>query len=120
MGSATSRNFTINWTSCTACGNTLPPPSTGLVCYTGSCNELYVQFNSDLPSCLQNCYPVPFCQKLVPVSGQVVCNGSSYSIQFISEDGTQTFTITGDPHISVECNPMGGIYSKCEGDLTWN
>lgn len=116
MGSASSRNFTINWTSCQACGNTLPPPSTGLVCFTGSCNELYVQIN-DLPPCLQNCYPVPFCQKVT----QVVCQGSSYSIQFISDDGTQTFSITGDPHISVECNPTNGNpYSRCEGDLTWN
>ncbi len=75
MGSANSRNFTINWTSCTACGNTLPPPSTGLVCYTGSCSELYVQFN-DLPPCLQNCYTVPFCQKVT----QVVCQGVSFPV----------------------------------------
>ncbi len=98
MGSANSRNFTIKWTSCTAGCSILT--TTGLACYTGSCNELNIQFNN-LPICLQNCYPVPFCQKIT----QIVCQGSAYTIQYIADDGTQTISINGDPHISVECNP---------------
>jgi hypothetical protein len=114
MGSADSRSFTIVWNNCTAgCGIVT---TTGLVCYTGTCEELNVQFN-ELPSCLQNCFPIPYCEK----GAHIVCQGSTYSIQFISLDGTQTFTIVGDPHVSITCNPTNGTaYSKCEGDLTWN
>lgn len=78
LGSADSRSFTINWTNCTACGNTLPPPTTGLICYTGQCGELYVQFDN-LPSCL-TCYKSPYCQKVTTIS----CEKGVYSIQFIS------------------------------------
>lgn len=115
LGSATSRNFTISWTSCTGCGPTLPPNSTGKVCYTGTCGELYVQIDN-VPPCQQNC----FGDKACILSKNIVCNGSSFSIQFISEDGTQTVNITGDPFIQLDCAPIGGPFSHCEGNLTWN
>lgn len=115
MGSGSSRSFIINWTSCTGCGGTLPPATTGLACYTGNCNELFLQFNN-LPSCMQSCYGSGvYCATATNIS----CNKGSYSIDYQSGDNTQHIVITGDPHISVECNIPGQPYLKCEGDLTW-
>jgi len=116
MGTNTQRNFSINWTSYVGC---IPPAmqahtSTGYVCYDGNCNEMQISFNSDFPACL-GCYATPPLCLVV----QVVCQGTSYSLQYLSADGTQTINITGDPHISIECNGTSGVYVKLEGDLTW-
>lgn len=111
-----SRNFVINWTSATACGNTLPSPTYGSMCYTGSCNEFFLQLTSGVPACLAACYPAPYCVKGTSVS---FSNNCSFSFQYTSDDGSQVITITGDPHISIQCAPLGGVNATCDGDLTW-
>jgi hypothetical protein len=115
LNNGDSRNFVINWTSATACGSTLPPNTYGHLCYTGSCNEFYLELTSSIPLCL-SCYPEPYCIKATSVS---FTNKCSFSLQYTSDDGTQVITITGDPHISIQCSPVSGISSTCDGDLTW-
>lgn len=116
LGGNASRDFVINWTSATACGSTLPPPTYGRMCYTGSCGEFYLQLTSDIPLCLTNCYKEPFCVKSTSVSFSAGC---AFSFQYTSDDGTQVITISGDPHISIQCSPTSGVASTADGDLTW-
>jgi hypothetical protein len=111
-----SRDFVINWTSATACGSTLPPPTYGRMCYTGSCDEFYLQLTSDIPLCLYNCYKEPYCVKATSVSFSTGC---AFSLQYTSDDGSQVITISGDPHISIQCSPGSGLAATADGDLTW-
>lgn len=116
LGGNASRDFVINWTSATACGSTLPPPTHGRMCYTGSCGEFYLQFTSDIPLCLYNCYQEPYCVKATSVSFSAGC---AFSLQYTSDDGSQVITISGDPHISIQCSPSSGLAATSDGDLTW-
>lgn len=116
LNNQNSRNFVINWTSATACGGSLPAPTYGSMCYTGSCNEFYFQLASGVPSCLGACYSAPYCVKGTSVSFSSKC---AFSFQYTSDDGSQVITITGDPHISLQCAPLGGVAASCDGDLTW-
>jgi hypothetical protein len=115
LGNALSRTFTINWTSCSGCGGSLPNSSSGTVCYlTDVCDSLQIQLN-DLPACLQKCYGTIVCLK-----AKLTCQGGSYNITFQNGDHTQQVTITGDPHIFVLCEDASGVAMSCDGDLVWN
>jgi hypothetical protein len=116
LGGNASRDFVINWTSATACGSTLPPPTNGRMCYTGTCGEFYLQLTNAIPLCLTNCYKEPFCVKSTNTSFSAGC---AFSFQYTSDDGTQVITISGDPHISIQCSPVSGVSSTVDGDLTW-
>ncbi|HWY11827.1 MAG TPA: hypothetical protein VN026_10905 [Bacteroidia bacterium] len=111
-----SRSFTITWTSCTGCGAGTPPKTTGKICYTGVCGELNLELDG-LPDCYKTCYGTS--QQCIKIT-KITCNSTSYSMQFQSDDGTQSVTITGDPHITIQCNPIGGISVVCDGNLTWD
>ncbi len=116
LNNSNSRNFVINWTSATGCGGSLPSPTYGHMCYTGFCNEFFLELSSDIPGCLAPCYTEPYCIKGTSVSFSSNC---ALSFQYTSEDGTQVITITSDPHISIQCSPVSGISATCDGDLTW-
>lgn len=116
LNNQSSRDFVINWTSATACGPTLPSPTYGHLCYTGSCNEFFLELSSGLPGCLAPCYTAPYCIKATSVSFSQNC---SFSLQYTSDDGTQVITITGDPHITIQCSPVSGVSATLDGDLTW-
>ena len=116
LNNSNTRNFVVNWTSATGCGGSLPAPTNGRLCYTGSCNEFFLELTSSIPYCLVPCYQAPYCVKATSVS---FTNNCSFSLQYTSEDGTQVITITGDPHITIQCSPVSGVSSTCDGDLTW-
>jgi len=113
MGDADSRNFEVIWTLCSGCGPNLPPNSTGKICHSGECGKMFIQIDN-VPPCQQDCYGLQACITVT----NIVCNGNSFSMSFISEDGTQVVNVTGDPFIQLDCT-ANGVTTHCEGNLTW-
>ncbi len=115
LGNALSRNFVIDWTNCSGCGQaTNPPPSNGKICYTANCGELQVQF-SNLPQCMWQCYgELTNCF----IFTSIVCSNGQFSMQFVGDNGNQTITITGDPDITMDCT-KNGVTNTCVGKLNW-
>ena len=132
-GGATSKEFTVNWTGCSSTdplwtNNCIGNGQSNLYshikfCYgsasqqggSSDCN-LYMEIDY-VPPCVAECQPVyPYCIKY-----KVQCNpnGNDFDVTLIDEDpaiaATITYTISGDPQISICCKKVisGHTYSYC-------